>query len=222
MKFACGVLIADVIGSTGHSRLREALGKRLRAATKMHLREKWIRVPYAVTAGDEFQTVTFGIECIPELILDLRRKMRPFDLRIGVGIGTIRGPVRKPVNRLGGQAFVLARHAIEDVKSGALHKYPTLTAFRSARKSFDEIINLVYGLHDTLVLGITDVQWQAIDAYLAKKRVDRTARALGVDRSTASRNLKRAHYWQLAEVAESLRMLLSEGWLRSARNRAIV
>ncbi len=212
MKHLSSVLIADVIHSRREPRLRALLGERLARATKAHLREKRIRVPYSVTAGDEFQVVPFRIDAIPELILDLRRRLRPFSLRIGVGIGDIRGPIRTPVNRLGGGAFVFARRAIEEVKRGSLHRYRTLTAFRSARKSFDRIANLVYGLNDTLLLDVTDAQWRTMNVYFTKGRVDRTARSLHLDISTASRSLKRGGYWQLAEVAGTMKAILQDEW----------
>jgi hypothetical protein len=212
-KNISSVLIADVIHSRRELRLRALLGEKLGRATAAHLREKWIRVPYSVTAGDEFQVVPSRIETIPELILDLRRRMRPFSLRVGVGIGDIRGPIRTPVNRLHGEAFIFARQAIDDVKEGALYRYRTLTAFCSARKSFDRIANLVYGLNDTLLLDITDAQWRTMDAYFKKGRVDRTARSLHLDISTASRSLKRGSYWQLAEVASTMKAVLRDEWM---------
>lgn len=206
------VLIADVVLSSQEPRLRAMLRENLHRATQAHLREKRIRLPYAVTAGDEFQVVPAGIEAIPELIFDLRRLLRPLGLRIGVGIGRIHGPIKAPVNHLEGEAFVFARQAIDAVKRESLHRYPTLTAFRSARKSFDRIANLVYGLNDTLLLDVTDAQWRTIDVYFGKLRVDRTARKLKVDISTSSRNLKRGNYWQLAEVAATMKTLLRDEW----------
>ncbi len=204
------VLIADVVHSRKRSRLRKTLHAKLRAAAAAHLRERWIRLPYAITAGDEFQVISSHIDAVPDLILDLRRRLRPLDLRIGIGIGRIRSPLRAPVNRLTGEAFFFAREAMDVIKSGSLHRYPVLTAFRSARKDFDRVANLVYGLQDTLLADVTDAQWRAIDGYLSKGRVDRTARALRVDVSTASRNLKRASYWQLAEVAATMKAIIRE------------
>ena len=166
-----------------------------------------------MTAGDEFQVITRRIDAIPELILDLRRRFRPLDLRIGIGIGDVRGPIRAPVNRLNGTAFVLARQAIDGVKRGAVESFPTLTAFRSTRKSFDRIANLIYGLHDTLLCEVTDTQWRTMNVYFAQRRVDWTARKLKVDLSTASRNLKRSKYRQLASVATTMKWLIQEEWL---------
>lgn len=81
MKSTYCVLIADVIHASRRGGLGAVLAQRLRAASAAHLRGKRIRVPYAITAGDEFQVVPWSIEMIPELILDLRRRMRPLELR---------------------------------------------------------------------------------------------------------------------------------------------
>jgi hypothetical protein len=175
------------------------------------LQKKLIRVPYAVTAGDEFQTVVTSIEMVPELIFDLRRRMRPLDLRIGVGIGTIQGRVRAPVNRLVGGAFSNARAAMAEVKKAG-HAYPRLTAFRSPKESFDRITNLVYGLNDTLVMDITEEQWRALNAYVDSSGVESAARKLRVNISTLSRNLRRSHFRQLVETAETMEAFFGEAW----------
>jgi hypothetical protein len=212
VKRQSSVLIADVIHSRRKGRLRDLLGEKLEAASRAHARLKLIRAPYAVTAGDEFQALPASIEAIPELILDLRRRMQPLELRIGVGIGFIEGPIRKPVNRLLGEAFARARRAIDEVKSGANHKYPTLTAFRTPRESFDRVVNLVYGLNDTLLRNRTATQWRTLEAYTQKRSVDGAARALRLNISTASRNLRRGHYWQLAEVASTMKEFFRSTW----------
>src|SRR5260370_41005213 len=134
--------------------------------------------------------------------------MRPLELRIGLGSGTISVPVRPHVNALGGQAFQLARHAIEGIKGRTSHKYDVLTAFRSTNEQFNLVANLVYGLHDTLLLGISEKQWKAIAAYMPRNRVDLTARALKVNVSTASRSLKRGYYWQIADTIEKMSKII--------------
>src|SRR6201987_6295526 len=116
MKSVQGVLIADVVHSSRRKHLSALLAEGLRRANRVHLKKKRIRVPYAVTAGDEFQTVVTSIEMVPHLIFDLRRRMRPLDLRIGIGIGTIQGRGRAPGNRLPGGAVAKAPQAIAGVK----------------------------------------------------------------------------------------------------------
>ena len=198
-----GVLIADVLASSDRKDLRTLLGKKLAAASEKHLREKLIRLPYSVTAGDEFQTVTGALASLPALLLDLRASFQPLSLRAGIGIGDVADRIQPPVNRLTGQAFQFARGALENVKASGLFKFDVLTAFASGNEHFDQTINLLYGLHDTLVSQVTAKQWETIRQFLDQPTLEQTARRLKLDISTVSRNLKRGYYWQLAETAKA-------------------
>ena len=197
-----GVLIADILESRSRANLRGLLGTKLAVVSRHHLRKKLIQLPYSVTAGDEFQTVTRDLPSLPAIILDLRRALRPLSLRIGVGFGRISDRIQPPVNRLGGEAFQRARNAIENIKHGSLFKFEVLTAFDSRIAGFNSTINLIYGLHDTLVLKITGKQWETIEEFLEKPTLEQTAKRLKLDASTVSRNLKRGYYWQLSETVK--------------------
>jgi hypothetical protein len=196
------VLIADVLESRSRANLRGLLGKKLAVVSRRHLRKKLIQLPYSVTAGDEFQTVSRDLPSIPAVILDLRRALRPLSLRIGVGFGRISDRIQPPVNRLGGEAFQRARNAIENINHGSLFKFEVLTAFDSRNAGFNSTINLIYGLNDTLVLKITDKQWETIEEFLEKPTLEQAANRLKLDASTVSRNLKRGYYWQLLETVK--------------------
>jgi SatD family protein len=196
------VLIADVLESSSRLELRALLGKKLAAVSKRHLQRKLINLPYSVTAGDEFQTVTGNLPSIPAVILDLRSMLRPLSLRIGIGIGRVSDRIQPPVNRLSGEAFQFARRAIENVKTNSVFKFEVLTAFASRNESFNNAINLIYGLHDTLVLKIRTKQWETIQEFLDRPALEQTARRLNLDTSTVSRNLKRGYYWQLADTVK--------------------
>jgi len=196
------VLIADVLESRSRANLRGLLGKKLAVVSRRHLRKKLIQLPYSVTAGDEFQTVSRDLPSIPAVILDLRRALRPLSLRIGVGFGRISDRIQSPVNRLGGEAFQRARNAIENINHGSLFKFEVLTAFDSRNAGFNSTINLIYGLNDTLVLKITDKQWETIEEFLEKPTLEQAANRLKLDASTVSRNLKRGYYWQLLETVK--------------------
>lgn len=201
------VLIADVVASTSQQSLRKRLGQTLALASRQHLHKKLIRLPYAVTAGDEFQTVCLSLAAVPQLILNLRTLLQPLSLRIGVGIGQIADRLTPPVNRLGGEAFQFARKAIDTTKSGGPFKFDTLTFFVSPNAPFDETLNLLYGLNDTLLAGLTAKQWKTIAVFSRTPELAKTSRQLKLDASTISRNLKRGYYWQLtatAKVAASL------------------
>jgi SatD family (SatD) len=208
-----GAIVSDIVGSSRTRGLRSVLGARLRLVTAAHLKEERIRLPYAVTAGDEFQTVASDLRQIPELLFDLRRRMRPLRLRIGIGIGRISGPLRAPVNQLGGQAFEFARVAIGETKEGRLHS-GKVTWFHSEYKDFDLVANLIYNLHDALVAHLSEKQWRTVDAYLAKGRVDLAAKALRINASTASRNLSRSHLWQTLDMIDSMKKIIGSSFHR--------
>ena len=208
-----GVIVSDVVGSSRTRDLRSLLGARLRLVTAAHLREERIRLPYAVTAGDEFQTVASDLRQIPGLLFDLRRRMHPLELRIGIGIGRISGHLRAPVNQLGGQAFEFARTAIDETKEGRQHS-GKVTRFHSENGEFDLVANLIYNLHDALVGHLSEKQWRTVDAYLAKGRVDLAARVLRINASTASRNLSRSHLWQTLEMIDSMRKFIGSSFHR--------
>ncbi|HWZ96901.1 MAG TPA: SatD family protein [Candidatus Dormibacteraeota bacterium] len=201
------VLIADVVASSAQSGLRKRLSGALASASHRHIQHKWIALPYSITAGDEFQTITANLRALPQLILDLRILFQPLSLRIGVGLGHVTDRIQPPVNRLGGEAFQSARKAISAIKSGSHTKFDSLTFFVSGNDSFDETINLIYALNDTLLSGITAKQWKTIAAFTQNPALATASRRLKLDTSTVSRNLKRGYYWQLsatAKVVESL------------------
>jgi hypothetical protein len=201
------VIVADILKSRRRVDLRSLLDKKIAAASSLHRDKKLISLPYAVTAGDEFQTVATQPSALPAILFDLRRLMQPFSLRIGVGMGRINERVKAPVNHLSGEAFESARKAIESIKQEVRFTFQAFTAFQTSNPLFNETANLLYGLHDTLAFQITDKQWETINAYIESPTVKKTARRLKLNISTVSRNLKRGYYWQLSEtvkVAESL------------------
>jgi len=201
------VLIADVMESRARADLRSLLGNKLAVISRRHLHRKFIQMPYSVTAGDEFQSITRDL--IPAVIQDLRVALRPLSLRIGVGLGGVDGRIRPPVNHLGGEAFQCARQAIESIKTGKLFKFAMLTAFVSRYEHFNKTINLIYGLHDTLALNITERQWETIREFRDTPTLEQTAKRLQLDNSTVSRNLKRGYYWQLQETVKATESLIT-------------
>jgi hypothetical protein len=209
------VIIADVVGSSSRRNLRAVLAKRLEAATRAHL-QRYIRLPYAVTAGDEFQSIVADQVNIPELIFDLRVMMRPLQLRIGIGFGEIPERIQRPVNRMGGEAFQRARHALEGIKEGSA-KFEVLTAFQSGDELFDSTANVIYALQDTLLLKITNKQWETIRIFRAKRRVGAVARILKLNASTVSRNLRRGYFWQIERTIAGMDRLIQTAVLKNRK-----
>ncbi|MBT8135635.1 MAG: SatD family protein [Gammaproteobacteria bacterium] len=200
-------LIADVRGSRKISDFVALRDRKLAFASAKHLSLGLIQAPYAVTVWDEFQTLTGRTEDVPHIIFDLRRLFQPLSLWIGVGVGEVTGLPAvtggRPLSDVaGGEAFLSARDAIDLVKDRS-GKYRRLTAFKSAEAERDELLGHIYGLHDTLLMQVTPTQWRTIDAVIDVGQQDEAAEKLGVSASTVSRNLRRAHYWQMLETRKA-------------------
>ncbi|MEM9314888.1 MAG: hypothetical protein AAGA95_09690, partial [Pseudomonadota bacterium] len=108
---------------------------------------------------------------------------------------------------LGGQAFERARDALESL-TASRSKYRRMTRFRTGDEGLDQLLDLVYGLHDSLVQDTTVRQWETIGPALRGVSQDEIAELLNVGPSTVSRNLHRGGYWQMRETADVVASIL--------------
>jgi SatD family (SatD) len=208
------VITADIIGSRHIPGFRQARDRKLDPLSRRHLAQKLLLSGYAITAWDEFEGLLLP-SCVPAVLLDLRRQFYPFRLWIGIGIGPVSEPNRKPINRFaGGEAFERARRALNEIKSRRARSR-RLTAFLTPNPEFDLVANTMYHLHDTLLQGISPRQWETINAHLSTRSQERTARKLDLDQSTVSRNLRRGFYLQVDETRATMQRLLEKTFARS-------
>ena len=202
------VITSDVVDSRKIESFRVKRDRKIDEVSKLHIKQKLILSPYAVTAWDEFQVILTKPEYTPRVILDLRRHFYPLELWIAVGIGAATGTHRRPVNLYaGGEAFERAREAANRLRSGS-SKYRVLTRFESGKEIFDTIANTIYRLQDTLLEGTTEKQWAAINMRLGAGSQDIAAKRLKLDISTVSRNLKRGSYWHLVETVDAMEHIM--------------
>ncbi len=193
----------------------------MKTLSNLHLNKQWIAKPYTVTAWDEFQTVSWDWRHLPQILFDARRLFAPWTLYIGVGYGAVSGwRSKKPINQaLSGEGFERARLAMDELKNGKGDKFRRLSQFNTGDEDQDDLLNLIYGLHDTLVQQISPRQWEMIAATFKATNQEAVAKAFKVDRSTVARNLQRGHYWQIMKTLSVVSNQMERG--RLARNRAI-
>jgi hypothetical protein len=202
------VITADVIHSRRWTRFTAIRNRKLKKASAAHQGRGLVLGAYTVTTWEEFQNIASEPRHVPRLIFDLRRLFHPLQLRIGVGLGKVNRPIRGPINQAGGEAFILAREAVEQPKRGRGEKFDRVTYIRCSAALLQDFSNLFFGLQDSLVGSISAKQWGAIDAQMTSSNQDIAARKLGVGKSTVSRNLRRAHYWQIESSIGSMDALL--------------
>jgi SatD family protein len=204
------VILADVIDSRTIEDFGNTRDVKLRELSIRHRREKRTLSPYTVTAWDEFQVLLQRADQLPRVLLDLRRSFFPIQLRIGVGFGNVVDVDRRPINQYaGGEAFERARKAADTLKQSH-SKYRTITQFETGIPLFDQVANSVYHLADTLLEGLSEKQWRAIQAQMRFGSLSATANHLEIDISTLSRTLRRGHYWQVEETVQSMELIITE------------
>lgn len=215
------VLLVDVVGSSALEDFVGGRDHRIGRLNERHQAAEWIAAPYTVTAWDEFQSVLRELAMIPPVLLDIRRVFAPWEVYVAVGIGEVSGDGSgKPINEaLSGPGFDRARQAMDALKSPKGDKYRRLTRFRSDDPDRDALLDLLYGLHDSLIHQITPRQWQTISAALEFDNQEDVAAHLHVQPSTVTRNLKRGHFWQLRDTAETVSSLLAGTALPSDAGR---
>ncbi len=202
------VITADVVHSRQWNQFPALRNRRLKKASAAHRAAGWVLDRYTVTTWDEFQNVAAEVRYVPRLIFDLQRLFYPLRLRIGVGIGKLDRPLRGPLNLAGGEAFVLAREAVEQLESGKGGKFERTTYVRCGLALLQDLANLFFGLEDSLVGSISEKQWATINAQIASPNQDVAARKLHIASSTVSRNLRRAHYWQIQNSIQTMEGVL--------------
>jgi len=201
------VITADISGSRNVPDFRRERDRKLRPLSRQHRNGGLIISDYAVTAWDEFEGLAEP-HAVPSILLDLRRYFYPLQLWIGVGIGKVSEPHRNPINVFaGGEAFERARRAVTEIKEGR-YKSRRMTAFLSVKAEIDLIANTIYHLHDTLMQSVSAKQWATINAQLSAKQQLKTAKRLGLAKSSVSRNLRRGFYNQIEETRTTMEELL--------------
>ena len=70
----------------------------------------------------------------------------------------------------------------------------------SGDRVLDLATNTIYRLQDTLVGDVSPKQWETINWLIRTGSQELAAKKLGVNVSTVSRTLRRAHYWQIEET----------------------
>ena len=99
-------ITCDIVGSRKIDEFRRKRDQKLRGISRLHVQKKWILSDYAITAWDEFEGILSRPANLPAVLVDLRRHFHPFELWIGIGMGEVTEPHRKPVNIFaGGEAF---------------------------------------------------------------------------------------------------------------------
>ncbi len=196
------VITADII----NSKLAERFAAKLKPVfSQLHFPS--LLTPFALSRGDEIQAVCNEPATLPQLIRELRYHCLPFQIRVGVGIGSIEA-VDHTLNswEMNGEAFFRAREALD---SFAKDKFPG-TRFCTSESFFDLALNTIYLLNDTYLARWTDAQWEAIHYYQLYRTYQKAAEVLKIARQNVQKRCYAAHWHEINLTEQNVKQLLSE------------
>ena len=153
------------------------------------------------TAGDEFQGVFEDPMSAVDAVLDL---VRDGHWSIGVGIGGVELPLPTSTRAGRGDAFVLAREAVEAAK-----RAPQRIAVRATDAGAGAEAQAVLHLLAALMRARTPQAWQAIDLVEPGRPQAEVAAKLGITRQAVGQRLTAAHWREEQAARPVLRRLLA-------------
>jgi hypothetical protein len=157
------------------------------------------------TVGDEVQ----GVLDDPGVVVDVAlRVLRDGGWTVGVGAGPVVEPLPASPRAGAGDAFVLARDAVESAKS---RQRPVPVAVRGAVPEVAEDADAVLVLLGSVAARRTPAGWDAVDALRAAGEAgqDAVAQALGVTQQAVSKRLRTAMWAEEAAARPAVAHLLT-------------
>lgn len=190
------VITADVINSRKNVVLLNNLPSRLARISGLP-----VLCGFTMSRGDEIQGVVGGWLTEPQIIRNLRDVCRPLKLRIGIGIGRIsESDIKNNPWEMSGQAFYLARNALDYTEKNEKFTTYVSTGF----DEFDEFINSILLLIDTIQHKWTDKQWEAVQYYDKVGTYREAAELLNVSTQGVEKRCKIAQWKQIKYAEKAL------------------
>ena len=204
------VLTADLVASrkvADREALQATLLKTIKALNRGF--RPSVEVPLSVSAGDEFQGVFLPDGQIVRLVDTLQRELHPVRARVGIGIGGISTGFRRRSQEMDGEAFLLARQALDATRRQSPDAW---LWFRTPDEEFDLAANAI-----ALLLGLAKSRWKALHWRRAALRdkgwsEQRIARREGVTHVAVSLSLRSAGYAAVRQAQSRLADVIARRW----------
>lgn len=162
--------------------------------------------PLERTVGDEVQGLVAHADVAVDLVLHV---LRLGEWSVGIGVGPVVEPVPASAREGAGEAFVLARRAVDRAKGRARPVPIAVEGTRSARAAEAEALLTMLG---SVLARRTPAGWQAVEAVrdAPKATQDELAARLGITQQAVSQRLAAALWAEEQAVRPLAARLLEE------------
>lgn len=165
-----------------------------------------IVVPFSVTLGDEWQGLVSGPHVAFEVDFWIRRRLHPFPVCSGIGVGSVSTDIRQRTAAMDGPCFHRSRAALNKAKS---RKGPA-TVLDSGEPLLDQLVNAICLLLHAIASRWTEKQCRSVMAYLDHGTEAAAAESRGVTQPTLHQSLAGAQGKDFLEGYQGLIRFLRE------------
>lgn len=212
------VVNADIINSKGNYFKKEDIAEKINLLNA-NLSDQ-IFIGFSVLRGDEIQGVLRLGADLFRVLRHLIYAAKPYDIRIGVGIGEIYD-LPEPIQtswELNGEAFFRARDAMNFL-SGLKRNDQYRVSFVSVNQKLDERITLFYSYAFDIISSWDPVVFDIIKMAeagcthqeIAESIYDADDTSIKSKRVNITKKIKRANWYKLKKTEEMLNEMLLEG-----------
>jgi len=167
--------------------------------------ENQILTKFNITLGDEFQGVLLRFNHFLDLYMALKTEMFPYQLNVGIGIGTINTKIYKAnSHKMDGPAFHFARDMVDRAKQKPGFFYV------KTGNSYDEILNLLIEEINYTFLSLTPDQFKLLKIYVELNNQIQVSELLGVSQAYVSRILKQIDFTRIKKIFDGLEDLVNK------------
>ncbi len=151
-------------------------------------------LPSEIYAGDEIQILLKASEAAhPWLVFyQCVKLLFPMKFRFGFGIGHVDFPLRNQLAQNNGDAFILARKALETADSGNI-----LAVFQSRQIFPDRELNTMGELFSYITLKWTDKHWRRFFLYEEMRTIHKVAQIEMISPEAVNKMIHNAGFRQL-------------------------
>ena len=204
-------IVGEVIDTSEHTK---ELNEVLREMNRKY--EENMTAKFMATINHEFQGIVCKGEALLPILFDLKNRLHPLRVRIGVGIGEIEEEsLSELAITVKGAGYEKAREALEALRMRAKKKQVGHTDIRvemcddSGERM--RLINTILMLLKTIEDGWSDRQREIISLMMRRKeKQTEVARKLGITQSTVQKSLAAGNYYVYEEAFQELNRLFSE------------
>lgn len=204
-------IVGEVVDTKEHTK---ELNEALREMNRKY--EATMKAKFMATINHEFQGIVCKGDSLLPILFDLKNRLYPLRVRIGIGIGEIEEESLSEWSiTVKGAGYEKAREALEDLRMRKKRKQVGHADVRAAMCEDSSermnLINTILMLLTTIEDGWSDRQREIISLMMRRKEKQTdVAKKLGITQSTVQKSLTAGNYYVYEEAFQALNRVFSE------------